>query len=302
MKYKNYYKILGLSSRATDEEIKSAYRRLAKQFHPDLNGGDSSLAEKFKDINEAYEILGHSASKRKYDRVHFAYNLRDGFGSNTVKDKINTKSGVNDFFTTFFGSKGEQTVVTNFDKYYNKDAKVVGEDLESEIDISLEEAFFGSERKIAFKTVDNKMRTIQIKIPRGIQTGERIRLTGQGKPGKNGGRNGDFYITVNIIPHDRFRLDGNDLILDLPVTPWEAALGCELSVVGIDSSILLNIPAGSTSGEKFRIASGGYIGKDGSRGDLLLNLKIMIPKRMSDEEKKVFLKLKDISRYNPRND
>ena len=232
MKYKNYYKVLGLaSSRATDEEIKSAYRHLAKQYHPDLNGGDSSLSEKFKDINEAYEVLGNPASRKKYDRVHFAYNLRDGLHTGTVKEKINTTSGVNEFFTTFFGGKSEQTVVTNFDKYYRKDAKEVGENLESEIDISLEEACFGSERKIAFKTLDNKMRTILVKIPRGIHSGERIRLAGQGKPGKNGGASGDFYITVNIIPHERFTLEENDLVLDLPVTPWEAALGCELDIV-----------------------------------------------------------------------
>lgn len=286
--------------KATDNEIKSAYRNLAKKYHPDLNGGDTSLSEKFKDINEAYEVLGNPISRKKYDRVHFAYKFRDGFSTEAVKDKINISSGVNNFFSTFFGSNTQKNIVTNFDKYYQTDAKEVGENLESEIYISLEEAFYGSNRKIAFKTVDNKMKTIEVKIPRGIRSGEKIRLQGQGKPGKNGGKNGDFYITINIIPHDVFKLEGNDLIVDVPITAWEAALGSELDVVSIDSSVFLNIPAGTQTGEKLRIASSGFIDKEGNRGDLLLNIKIMIPKRLTEEEKKVFLKLKSISTYYPR--
>ena len=301
MKYKNYYKVLGLSSaKATEDEIKSAYRNLAKKYHPDLNGGDTSLSEKFKDINEAYEILGNPISRKKYDRVHFAYKFRDGFSTDTVKEKINISSGFNDFFTTFFGTAGEKSVVTNFDKYYQTNAKEVGENLESEIDISLEEGFFGSNRKIAFKTTDNKMKTIEVKIPRGIHSGEKIRLQGQGKPGKNGGENGDFYITIHIIPHQKFRLDGNNLILDVPITAWEAALGCELDIPSIDSSVYLNIPAGAQTGEKLRVASAGYIDKEGNRGDLLLNIKIMIPKNLTKEEKEIFLKLKNISTFYPR--
>lgn len=301
MKYKNYYKVLGLSSaKATDEEIKSAYRNLAKKYHPDLNGGDTSLSEKFKDINEAYEILGNPISRKKYDRVHFAYKFRDGFYAGNVKEKINISSGFNDFFTTFFGAGTEKNVVTNFDKYYQTNAKEVGEDLESEIDISLEEGFFGSNRKIAFKTAENKVKTIEVKIPRGIRSGEKIRLQGQGKPGKNGGKNGDFYITIHIIPHQRFQLEENNLVLDVPITAWEAALGCELDVASIDSSVFLNIPAGVQTGERLRVASAGYVDKDGNRGDLLLNMKIMVPKNLTKEEKEVFLNLKNISTYRPR--
>ena len=120
MKYKNYYKILGLSSaKASDEEIKSAYRTLAKKYHPDLNKGNEAVAEKFKDVNEAYHVLGDVSARKKYDRVHFAYKFRDGLSAENVKEKINMTSGVNDFFTTFFGAKKEENIVTNFDKYYD---------------------------------------------------------------------------------------------------------------------------------------------------------------------------------------
>lgn len=301
MKYKNYYKVLGLpNAKVTDDEIKSAYRHLAKLYHPDLNGGNPQNSEKFKDINEAYQILGDVNARKKYDRVYFAYKFRDGFDVSTVKSKVNVSSGASDFFTMFFGAKKEPTVVTNFDKYYQADSKETGDNLESEIDISLEEAFFGGERKIAFKTIDNKLKTLVVKIPRGVHTGEKIRLLGQGKPGKNGGQNGDFYIKVNILPHDNLRIEGIDLIKDLAITPWEAALGCEIEINGIDSNIILNIPAGVQTDEKFRVANAGYIDGASARGDLIVNIKIMIPKRISDKEKELFLKFKEISTYNPR--
>ncbi len=231
MKYKNYYKVLELpNARVTDEEIKNAYRRLAKLYHPDLNGGDSSLSEKFKDINEAYEILGHATSRKKYDRAHFAYKFRDSFSANGIKNKINFSAGFGEFVETFMGGNKGPSVVTNFDKYNNQNEKIAGEDLESEIDISLEESFFGGSRKIAYKTMEGKIRTILIEIPKGIRNGEKIRLSGQGKPGKNGGDNGDFYIKVNVIPNEKFTLDGDNLIVDLPITPWESVTGCEIDV------------------------------------------------------------------------
>lgn len=303
MKYKNYYKILGLqSAKVSDEEIKSAYRHLAKQYHPDLNGGSNGVAEKFKDINEAYQVLGDVVSRKKYDRTYFAYKFRDGISGETVKNKINSESGVSDFLTMLFGNKEKKNVVTNFDKYYKENEPIIGEDLDSEIDISLEEAFFGGEKKIAFKTIDNKIRTIKVKIPRGIRTGEKIRLANQGKPGKNGGANGDLYIKVNILKHEKFKLDGSNLLMDLELTPWEAALGTKLEVVGIDSTIYLDVPQCVETGEKLRIANSGYLDGLGGRGDLLLLVKIMIPKKLSEEEKELFFKFKNISTYNPRRD
>lgn len=303
MKYKNYYKILGLSSsKASDDEIKSAYRHLAKIYHPDLNGGDPIIEEKFKDINEAYQVLGDNISRKKYDRVHFAYKFRDGISGAQLKDKINVSSGVSEFFTTFFGSKNnEPHIVTNLDKYKDENNKAVdGKNLESDIEISLEEAFFGSERKIAFRESENTIKTIRVKIPRGIQSGEKIRLANQGRPGKNGGKDGDFFIRVNILPDSRYEVCGRDIMMDLKITPWEAALGADFYVDTIDSKVFVSVPAGTQSGEKIRIVNKGYVNKDGRRGDLILSIKIMIPEKLTTEEKELFLKLKEISAYTPR--
>lgn len=149
-------------------------------------------------------------------------------------------------------------------------------------------------------TSEVDMKTITIKIPRGIQPGEKIRLLNQGRPGKNGGKDGDFYITMNILPDDKFKICGKDLMMDLPITPWEAVLGTEFYIDAIDSKVLVNVPAGSQTDNEIRIINKGYITKDGSRGDLILKLKIMVPSNMTEQEKTLFLKLNEVSPYIPR--
>lgn len=298
MKYKNYYKILGLKNeKVTDEEIKLAYRHLAKMYHPDINGGNENVTEKFKEVNEAYHVLGDSASRKKYDRLYFAYKFRDGFIENKGENKIDTENGFSEMFNMVFGKKNEPHVKTNLDK---KNYPIVGEDLESEIEISLEEAFFGAEKKIAFKTVDGGLKTILVKVPRGIRAGEKIRLADQGKPGKNGGENGDLYIKVNILPHERFKLEGANLVTYLPISPWEAVLGCEVEVQNIDSNIFISVPKNVVSGERLRVANSGYLDSMGGRGDLLLEIRIMVPKRPTNEEIKLFEELSRISKFSPR--
>lgn len=300
MKYKNYYKILGLSSdKATEEDIKSSYRKLAKQYHPDINPGDALAAENFKNINEAYQILGNEESKKKYDRIHFAYKLKDGLSFSSIKEAFNNESGFSDFFEMFVG-KNDKNVVTNLDKKNKKDMPIPGEDIESEIDATLEEVFWGEEKKIAFKTTDGKMKTITIKLPQGIRNGGKIRIANQGKLGKNGGAQGDLYIKVNIAQHEKYKLDGANLIADLLLTPWEAALGCNIEVESIDSKVLITIPAGIQSGEKLRIASHGYYDGYGSRGDLLAEIKIVVPKQLTKEETQLYKQLKNISCFSPR--
>ena len=300
MKYKNYYKILGLSNdKATDEDIKNSYRKLAKLYHPDINPGDTVAAEKFKDINEAYQILGSEESKKKYDRVHFAYKLKDGLNFSNIKDTFNGEKGFNEFLEMFVG-KNEKNVVTNLDKKQNKNIPIPGEDIESEIEATLEEVFNGEEKKIAFKTTDGKMKTITVKIPQGIRNGGKIRIADQGKPGKNGGAQGDLYIKVNILKHEKYKLDGANLLMDLPLTPWEAALGCNIEIESIDSKVLIAVPAGIQSGEKLRIASHGYYDGYGLRGDLLAEVKIVVPKTLTKEETQLYTNLKNISCFSPR--
>ena len=294
MKYKNYYKILELKSdRVSDEEIKNAYRRLAKKYHPDINPGDEVASEKFKLVNEAYQVLGNEVSKKKYDRIHNIYRVKDTIED--TKEKINF-DGMSDMIGMVFGKKEQ----SNFENK-NKSIPITGEDLESKIDITLEEAFIGTEKKLAFRTVTGDIKNISVKIPKGIRTGEKVRLAKQGKPGKNGGEPGDLYIKIEIMKNDFFEVKGFDLCMNLKLSPWEAALGTEVKIENIDSSILVNVPAGTESGEILRIANSGFWNTSTyGRGDLLLNIQIMVPKELTDTEKLLFEKLEAVSNFKAR--
>lgn len=289
MKYKDYYKLLGLeTSRVSIEEIKSAYRASAKKYHPDLNVGDTLAEERIKDINEAYRILSIPSSKRKYDRI---WNSR-----NNVKNyqKIKGKN----IFSMFLGD------VQNIEKEEKKNSNnpVKGENIETEIKVSLEDAFYGHEKKISLRTVEGKMKSFSVKIPEGIRNGEKIRLIGQGKRGTNGGKNGDLLIKIDIENDKVFKLYGCDLCTDLKLTPWEAALGTRVDIKTIDGETKVYIPQGIQSGEKIKIPSKGYKDGKGSRGDLVAEVKIMVPKELELDERKMFEKLKEMSRFNPRNE
>ena len=287
MKYKDYYKILGLeTSRVSIDEIKTAYRLAAKKYHPDLNVGDNLAEERIKDINEAYRILSTPASKRKYDRV---WNSK-----NNVKNyqKIKGKN----IFNIFLGD------IKTPDKENIKKEKeqLKGENIETEINVSLEDAFYGVEKKISLRTVEGKMKTFSVKIPEGIRNGEKIRLIGQGKKGINGGKNGDLLIKIDIEDNKVFKLYGCDLCTDLKLTPWEAALGTRIDLKTIDGETKIYIPQGVQSGEKIKIPSKGYKDGKGGRGDLVAEIKIMVPKKLELDEKEMFEKLKEMSNFNPR--
>ena len=218
MIYKDYYKILDLkTSRVSIDEIKVAYRAAAKKYHPDLNVGDSLAEERIKDINEAYRTLSVPASKRKYDRI---WNSRNNINN---YQKIKGKN----IFNMFLGN-------TEINEETDRKLPQRGEDIETEINVKLEEAFYGLEKKISLRTIDGKMKTFSVKVPDGIRNGEKIRLIGQGKPGKNGGKNGDLFIKINIENSKPFKLFSSDLYTDLLLTPWEAALGTRTNVQTID--------------------------------------------------------------------
>lgn len=290
MKYKDYYKLLGLNtSRVTIDEIKSAYRIAAKKYHPDLNVGDVLAEEIIKDINEAYRILSVPASKRKYDRV---WNSR-----NNVKNYQNIKG--KNIFDMFLGN-----IDSSEDKVDRKKVKnpIKGENIETEIKVSLEDAFYGLEKKISLRTIEGKMKTFSVKIPEGIRNGEKIRLIGQGKKGLNGGKNGDLFIKIDIESNKVFKLYGYDLCTDLRLSPWEAALGTRVNVKTIDGETNICIPQGIQSGEKIKIPSKGYKDGKGGRGDLVAEIKIMVPKKLELNEEEMFKKMKEMSRFNPRND
>ena len=292
MVYKNYYKILDLeTNHVSIEEIKNAYRQAAKKYHPDLNVGDKLAEERIKDINEAYKTLSVPASKRKYDRI---WNSKFAKGQKAFSGK--GKKGA--ILNMFIGD------IKNNDTDAEKRTKgqpIKGENIETEISTTIEEAFYGADKKISLRTNDGKIKTISVKIPEGILNGEKVRLIGQGKKGENGGKNGDLYLKINIENDSKFKLQGYDLYTDLYLTPWEAALGTRANIKTIDDETKVYIPQGTQSGEKVRIPGKGYKKASGTRGDLVAEIKVMVPKQLTKEEKNMFEKLNEISNFNPRN-
>lgn len=290
MVVKNYYKILDLeTSYVSIDEIKSAYRQAAKKYHPDLNVGDSLAEEKIKDINEAYKVLSVPSSKRKYDRM---WNSKFGKG----KKAFTSKSQKGAIIDMFLGN------IDNTEKVETskKANPVKGENIETQISVNIYDAFYGLEKQIALKTVDGDTKTYTVKVPQGIRDGEKIRLIGQGKPGKNGGKSGDLLIQINIEGDNKFKLDGTNINTDLLLTPWEAALGVRTSVKSIDDETKVYIPEGTQSGEKIRIPNKGYYINKTDRGDLVAEIKVVVPKHISVEEKEMYQKLSEVSNFNPR--
>lgn len=293
MVFKNYYKILGLeTSNVSMDEIKLAYRQAAKKYHPDLNVGDELAEEKIKDINEAYRTLSVPASKRKYDRI---WNSRFGKSQKAFSGKGEKGAILNMFLGNV--EKEVENARTSF-----RNTAIKGENIETEINIKIQEAFYGKEKIIALRTLEGKIKNLLVTIPKGIQDGEKIRLIGQGKPGENGGKNGDLLIKINIEDSKQFKLKGSDLYTDLLLTPWEAALGTRASVASIDDETKIYIPQGIQSGERIKIPGKGYKNGDGARGDLIAEIKVVVPKQLSEQEKAMFEKLNEISDFNPRNE
>ena len=293
MKFKDYYKILGLeNSKVTADEIKSAYRKQAKKYHPDVNVGNKIAEERIKDINEAYRVLSEPVTKRKYDRT---WNYNIGYKQKKTKQK-RTGEVASDFFGMFFGNSEIKEELAQ-----SKIPAVKGENIETEINISIEDGFYGAEKTIGLKTIEGKTKTIKVKVPEGIQNGEKIRLIGQGKEGKNGGKNGDLYIKINIDDGKRFKLNGTDLYTTIPISPWEAALGTKAKVNSIDDTkTQIYIPNGIQSGETIEIPQKGYKNAKGERGNLIAQIKIVVPEKLTREETDMFKRLKEISKFNPR--
>ena len=292
MKFKDYYKILELdTSRVTIEQIKIAYRKQAKKYHPDVNVGDKLAEEKIKEINEAYRILSQPSTKRKYDR---SWNYNVGRLKRAKQKTSGEMAG--EFFEMFFGNSDIKEEIPEAKLKPQK-----GENIETGINISLEDGFFGSEKKIVLKDIEGKSKAITIKVPAGIQNGEKIRLIGQGKEGINGGKNGDLYIKVNIEDNKKYKLNGTDLYTIIPITPWDAALGTKTKILSIDDSkTQVYIPNGVQSGETIEIPQKGYKTTDGQRGNLIAQIKIVVPDKLTAEEKEMFKKLKEISKFNPK--
>ena len=278
MIFKDYYKILELeTNKVSIDEIKTAYREQAKKYHPDVNIGVRGAEERFKDINEAYQALINEQTRRKYDRL---WNSRIGRKKAKAKkaeeNKTTTRSEI---LNVLFGLDGLKSQETTYQRK-NKDVKVPiqGEDVETQIPISVIEGFYGQAKSISLRTVNGKMRTFEVKIPAGIRNGEMIRLIGQGKPGENGGKNGDLLIRINMEQDKKYKLVGSDIYTELNISPSEAVLGAKVNVDAIDESLGVYIPKGIETGEEIQIEQKGYKDGKGGRGKFIIKVKIMIPK------------------------
>jgi len=324
MDYKDYYKILGVDRKATDKEIKQAYRKLARKHHPDVNPDNKEAEARFKEINEAYEVLGNEANRKKYDELgenwkYYEQWKRSGgesrgeqfdwsqFGfaqpgarrggaqyrtmtEEDLKDLFGDMGPFSSFFHTFFG--GEPGTAGG--RRYRTTARPRrGQDLEQPIEISLEEAYHGTTRILQMQDNEGRSRRIEAKIPSGVQDGSRVRLAGQGGPGVSGGPAGDVYLAIRVASHPRFERKGADLSVRLNVPLFTAILGGEVEVPHLNGRVMLKIPPETQNGKVFRLKGKGMpkLENRHQHGDLLAEIRVVLPEHLSEQERRLFEEL-----------
>ncbi|MBD2164123.1 J domain-containing protein [Calothrix membranacea FACHB-236] len=325
--FRDYYEILGVPKEASSEEIKKVYRRLARQYHPDLNPGNKEAEEKFKDIGEAYEILSDPAKRAQYDQFS-RYWKQKGFanankqaakakswGDNRNNNRNNQEVDPSQFpdFESFINqvigvgngksSKNGAGNNTNSDPFRTTKSRVeytvpkspprpARRDIEARLTLPLEKAYVGGNERIRLEDG----RSLEVSMPAGMVTGQTIRLRNQGISG------GDLYLKITVEPHPLFKLDGSNIFCQVPVTPSEAVLGGQVEAPTLDGPVKMTIPSGVRSGQRFRLANKGYPNDSGKRGDQLVEIQILTPKTISAEERELYEKLREIETFKPRAD
>lgn len=303
MNYKDYYKDLGVGKTATSAEIKKAYRRLANKYHPDKTKGDKVAEEKFKEINEANEVLSDPVKRKKYDQFGADWKQYEAAGakpggfdwSKYASDRggqahrkstnesggMYTDEGLNDLFETLFGQRSGQ-------RQGRRSVVIKGEDLKTETTLSLEEAYHGTMRLIQING-----QTIKVTIKPGVAEGQMLRISGKGGRGINGGQNGDLFLSIKIAPHPVFQRKGNDLHCDLPVELYTALLGGKTQIKTLKGKVTVNIPKGTPNGKKLRLQGLGMpvYTKKNEFGNLFVKINILLPEHLSEEEINLFGKL-----------
>ncbi|MEA5582240.1 J domain-containing protein [Nodularia harveyana UHCC-0300] len=321
--FRDYYEILGVTKDATGEEIKKVYRRLARQYHPDLNPGNKAAEEKFKDIGEAYEVLSDVARRSQYDQFS-RYWKQKGFVNNKapkpktwggssngrtsnpdvdpgqfndfesfinqvigVGNRKDTRNGGNTKTDPFRSPKSrvEYTVPKN-------PPRTPRRDIEARLTLPLEKAYEGGKERIRLEDG----RSLEVSMPPGMVTGQTIRLRNQGING------GDLYLKITVEPHNLFKLDGFNILCQVPVTPCEAVLGGQVEAPTLDGPVKMTIPPGVRTGQKLRLANKGYPGENGNRGDQLVEIQVVTPKNLTSEERELYEKLREIETFKPRAD
>lgn len=320
MEYKDYYKILDVERDAKEADIKTAYRRLARKYHPDVSK-EANAETKFKEIGEAYEVLKDKEKRQAYDQLGANWKQGQNFNpppgwegsfSNRGSSAQARSAGFggaedfSDFFESMFGGGAGFNSSGGFQQgaYQAK-----GADQNASISITLEESYQGAKKNIRLGNQQTGIgRNLDVKIPAGITSGKRIRLTGQGGQGAGGGPSGDLYLEITITPHRMFKLDGKNILLDLPISPWEAVLGAQVKVPTLGGYVEAKIPAGSQSGKKLRLKNRGLrssanqasSNQGKSVGDQIVTLQIVMPENFTDEDKEYFEEMSKRVEFDPR--
>jgi curved DNA-binding protein len=320
VQYKDYYEILGVPRSASEADIKKAFRKLARVHHPDVAKDKKRAEEKFKEINEAYEVLSDPANRKKYDELGANWKSgaefrpppgwesfgggrsfrRGGPGGGAFEFEFGG-TGFSDFFEQLFGSRrrggmggfGRQT---GFDE---EDFAERGRDIEGDILVTLEEAMRGSVRLVTVRH-NTRVETYQVKIPAGVTEGQRLRVAGRGEAGSGGGGSGDLYLRVRLAKHPDFEVEDHNLIHEAELAPWEAVLGANLSVPTLEGRVNIKIPPGTQSGQKLRVRGRGLPRRDGGHGDLIVVTRIEVPNSVTEAERKLWEQLARESGFRPR--
>lgn len=323
--FRDYYEILGVTKNASSEEIKKVYRRLARQYHPDLNPGDKAAEEKFKDIGEAYEILSDSAKRSQYDQFSRHWKQKGFTGNKTPKSKgsggaANGRSNSQEvdpgqfpdfqsFINQVIGVGGNRKDSRNADDNHQNDPfrspksrveytvpkttpRTPRRDIEARLTLPLEKAYHGGNERIRLEDG----RSLEVTMPPGMVTGQSIRLRNQGIGG------GDLYLKITVEPHHLFKLEGDNIVCQVPITPSEAVLGGQVEAPTLDGLVKMNLPPAVKPGQRFRLSNKGYPGDNGNRGDQLVEIQIVIPRNITDEERQLYEKIRKIETFKPRAD
>ncbi len=325
---KDYYQILGVPKGSSDSDLKRAYRRLAKQYHPDVNKGDKVAEERFKEISEAYSVLSDAEKRKQYDMFGsgafqggfdpsqasqgFRWQDRGGapggntwYYSNQGPGGFDGAGDLGDLFGELFNMGGFQKQTKRGRPRTRQDPRTMkrnGGDTYTTVDVDFEEAIRGARKKMSLQRGE-QIDKITVKIPAGVDNGSKVRISGKGHPGENGGKAGDLYLNVRVKPHKTFWREGNDILVEVPISIYEAILGGKIDVPTLDGSALMTVPKGTISGQKFRMRGKGapILGKKGKSGDQYAIVTIVPPKEMDAETKKIFKELSEKAPYNPRN-
>ncbi len=317
MKYKDYYAVLGVPREAAAEDVKKAYRKLARKYHPDVSK-EAGAEEKFKEVAEAYEVLKDPEKRSAYDRLGYyqpgqQFEPPPGWDTQFHHQGFESQgpggAEFSDFFRDLFGG-GFTAGAGRRGSGSHRSFSMRGQDIEARVEVTLDEAANGVVREFLMRLPeagpDGHMRmvekSIKVRIPRGATSGQKLRVPGKGGPGAGNGENGDLYLTVELAPHPFLRSVDHDLYLELPIAPWEAALGAEVEIPTLSGKVRLRVPPGSSAGAKLRLAGKGLPKPHQGHGDLYCLIKIVTPQTLSPRERELFEQLKESSDFKPRSE